>query len=182
MISSKLYVWLRGNTVLSTVLLFLTAILLYMPFITTVVSLHISFFLLGLSTAITDTGCQIMTRKLHGSKAGPWLGANTVVFGISGALVPLIGYLTDSLFPQYAILSGVSCVVGVFLIVLPAPERFEGLLEVRRCEGLWSLDILAYTSSYWGKPLFLLPKIKEQSEPPLVPTFCTKFSLGLDNR
>lgn len=129
-VSSKLYLWIRGNTVMSATLLLLTAVLMYMPFITSVISLHSAFFVLGLCTAITDTGCQIMTRKLHGSKAGPWLGANTVVFGISGALVPLIGYMTGSLFVQYVILSAVSCGTAAFLIVLPAPEKYEGLLEV----------------------------------------------------
>lgn len=115
---------------MSLVLLFLTAVLMYMPFITSVMILHVAFFALGLCTAITDTGCQIMTRKLHGAKAGPWLGANTVVFGISGALVPLIGYLTGSIFIQYVILAAVSCLVASFLIILPAPEKYEGLLEV----------------------------------------------------
>lgn len=116
---------------MSIVLLILTAVLMYMPFISSVYTLHGAFFGLGLCTAITDTGCQIMTRKLHGAKAGPWLGANTVVFGISGALVPLIGYLTGSLFVQYVILAAVSCLVAAFLIILPAPEKYEGLLEVR---------------------------------------------------
>lgn len=129
-VSSKLYLWMRGNNVMSVILLLLTAVLLYMPYITSVYILHGAFFVLGLCTAITDTGCQIMTRKLHGAKAGPWLGANTVVFGISGALVPLIGYLTGSLFVQYVILSTVSCLTAVFLIILPAPEKYEGLLEV----------------------------------------------------
>lgn len=118
---------------MSFVLLFLTTVLMYMYFITSVVILHGAFFALGLCTAITDTGCQIMTRKLHGAKAGPWLGANTVAFGVSGALVPLIGYLTGSLFIQYVILATVSCMVAAFLIVLPAPEKYEGLLEVSRC-------------------------------------------------
>ncbi|CAM9449177.1 unnamed protein product [Ectocarpus sp. 6 AP-2014] len=131
-VSSKLYLWMRGNNVMSIVLLLLTAVLIYMPFITSVYTLHFAFFVLGLCTAITDTGCQIMTRKLHGAKAGPWLGANTVVFGISGALVPLIGYLTGSLFVQYIILSAVSCATAVFLIILPAPEKYEGLLEERK--------------------------------------------------
>ena len=129
-VSSKLYLWYRGNNVMSVILLLLTGVLLYMPEITSVYTLHGAFFVLGLCTAITDTGCQIMTRKLHGSKAGPWLGANTVVFGISGALVPLIGYLTGSLFIQYVILSAVSCATAAFLIILPAPEKYEGLLEV----------------------------------------------------
>lgn len=131
-VSSKLYKWIRGNTVMSLVLLLLTAVLMYMPFISSVMILHVAFFALGLCTAITDTGCQIMTRKLHGAKAGPWLGANTVVFGISGALVPLIGYLTGSIFVQYVILAAVSCLVASFLIILPAPEKYEGLLEVSR--------------------------------------------------
>eukprot|EP00752_Nemacystus_decipiens_P010278 g9159.t1 len=131
-VSSKLYLWMRGNTVMSIILLLLTSVLVYMPFITSVYVLHAAFFVLGLCTAITDTGCQIMTRKLHGAKAGPWLGANTVVFGISGALVPLIGYLTGSLFVQYVILSAVSCATAAFLIVLPPPEKYEGLLEERK--------------------------------------------------
>lgn len=131
-VSSKLYLWMRGNNVMSIVLLLLTGILMYMPFITSVITLHAAFFVMGLCTAITDTGCQIMTRKLHGSKAGPWLGANTVVFGISGALVPLIGYMTGSLFIQYVILASVSCMTAAFLIILPAPEKYEGLLEERK--------------------------------------------------
>lgn len=131
-VSSKLYLWMRGNNVMSIVLLLLTGILMYMPFITSVITLHAAFFVMGLCTAITDTGCQIMTRKLHGSKAGPWLGANTVVFGISGALVPLIGYMTGSLFIQYVILASVSCMTAAFLIILPAPEKYEGLLEVSK--------------------------------------------------
>lgn len=149
-VSAKLYLWVRGNTVMSVVLLFLTGVLVYMPFITTITLLHISFFVLGLCTAITDTGCQIMTRKLHGTKAGPWLGANTVSFGISGALVPLIGYLTGSLFAQYIILSVVSLLVAAFLIVLPAPEKYEGLLEVRCLlqPGLYSNATLLLHSTF----------------------------------
>ncbi|CAM9842420.1 unnamed protein product [Scytosiphon promiscuus] len=144
MVSSKLYLWMRGNNVMFAVLFNLTGVLLYMPFITSVISLHASFFVLGLCTAITDTGCQIMTRKLHGSKAGPWLGANTVVFGISGALVPLIGYITGSLFVQYVILSAVSCLTAAFLMILPAPEKYEGLLEERKkMPAAREVDVLA---------------------------------------
>jgi hypothetical protein len=49
--------------------------------------LHVLFAGLGFGTAVTDTGCQIMTRKAHGKRAGPWLGGNTVTFGVAGALV-----------------------------------------------------------------------------------------------
>jgi hypothetical protein len=37
-----------------------------------------------------------MTRKVHGIKAGPWLGANTVVFGVAGALIPLVDVISES--------------------------------------------------------------------------------------
>ncbi|CAM9797586.1 unnamed protein product [Phaeothamnion confervicola] len=124
--SAKLYRWFGGNNVMTASLSALTSWLLYMPFITNVPMLHVAFFGLGLCTAITDTGCQIMTRKVHGIGAGPWLGANTVAFGISGALVPLLAYLTGSLFVQYAILATVGLIVAMFLLVLPPPESQPG--------------------------------------------------------
>ena len=64
-----------------------------------------------------------MTRKLHGKEAGPWLGANTVAFGISGAIVPLIEIATENLYAQYYILSVI--IFGVTLLVAlgPNPER-----------------------------------------------------------
>ncbi|CAN0166954.1 unnamed protein product [Ectocarpus sp. 4 AP-2014] len=96
--------------------------LLLVPLANTVGSLHLSFFSLGFLTAIVDAGCQLMTRRLHGSAAGPWLGANTVSFGLSGAFSPLIGLLTGSLVVEYAILASVAFLIGCFLVVLPSPD------------------------------------------------------------
>ncbi|KAH8071731.1 hypothetical protein JL721_4233 [Aureococcus anophagefferens] len=95
----------RGNHIMVVVLLALSAVLLYMPFVHDVWVLHVTWFLMGLCTATLDTGCQIMTRKVHGVHAGPWLGANTVCFAIAGALVPLIEIITGELFAQYATLA-----------------------------------------------------------------------------
>jgi len=95
----------RGNAVMIVVLLLLSVVLLYMPFVREVWVLHATWFLLGACTATLDTGCQIMTRKVHGVHAGPWLGANTVCFAIAGALVPLIEIVTGELFAQYATLA-----------------------------------------------------------------------------
>ena len=95
----------RGNAVMVVVLLLLSIVLLYMPFVRDVWVLHATWFLLGACTATLDTGCQIMTRKVHGVHAGPWLGANTVCFAIAGALVPLIEIVTGELFAQYATLA-----------------------------------------------------------------------------
>ena len=59
----------RGNAVMVVVLLLLSVVLLYMPFVRDVWVLHATWFLLGACTATLDTGCQIMTRKVHGVHA-----------------------------------------------------------------------------------------------------------------
>ena len=71
-------------------------------------------------TATLDTGCQIMTRKVHGVHAGPWLGANTVCFAIAGALVPLIEIVTGELFAQYATLATISVLNAAALYETPS--------------------------------------------------------------
>ena len=53
----------RGNAVMVVVLLLLSVVLLYMPFVRDVWVLHATWFLLGACTATLDTGCQIMTRS-----------------------------------------------------------------------------------------------------------------------
>ena len=120
--SSKLYLWFQGNYVLTGSLTFLTILLLCLPFNESVAMLHILFLLLGVGTAVTDTGCQIMTRKLHGKTAGPWLGANTVAFGISGALVPLVEIITTNLIAQYYVICFFVLAVALFVYFGPNPE------------------------------------------------------------
>ena len=115
----------RGNHIMVVVLLALSAVLLYMPFVHDVWVLHVTWFLMGLCTATLDTGCQIMTRKVHGVHAGPWLGTNTVCFAIAGALVPLIEIITGELFAQYATLATISVLNAAALYAAPHPETPE---------------------------------------------------------
>ncbi len=121
--SAKLYRSFPGNIVMTISLAFITAILCILPFNKSYELLHIYFLLLGLNTAITDTGCQIMTRKLHGKAAGPWLGANTVAFGISGALVPIIEILTSKLSIQYYIISAIVGFIALWIGAGPNSEK-----------------------------------------------------------
>lgn len=120
--SAKLYFWFYGNSVMMVALIFLSLLLFTLPFVPSVVLLHIHFLFLGLGTAVVDTGCQIMTRKIHKKEAGPWLGANTVAFGISGSLVPILEFISSSLYVQYTILMLVSLAVMGVLFVSPNPE------------------------------------------------------------
>ncbi len=120
--SPKLYRLARGKITVSVTLFLLAANLLVVPLADNAGALHLTFLALGFLTAIVDAGCQLMTRRLHGSAAGPWLGANTVSFGLGGAFSPLIGWLTGSLVVEYAILATVTFLIGCFLVVLPSPD------------------------------------------------------------
>ena len=122
-VSAKLYKWFPGNYVILFGLISICLLLVALPFVSSDIVLHIFFMFLGLMTAITDTGCQIMTRKLHGKQAGPWLGANTVSFGISGAFVPIIEIFTASLFIQYFSMSGIVLLVALIIGLGPNPEK-----------------------------------------------------------
>lgn len=131
-VSPKLYKLARGKATISVVLFLLAANLLLVPLVGNAGTLHLSFLTIGFLTAITDAGCQLMTRRLHGSAAGPWLGANTVSFGLGGAFAPLIGWLTGSLVVEYAILATVAFLIGCFLVVLPRPDVEPAPQEVGR--------------------------------------------------
>lgn len=132
LISAKLYTWVRGKIAVSVTLFLLAVSLIWMPLARDVGTLHLNFLAIGFLTAIVDTGCQLMTRRLYGSAAGPWLGANTVAFGLCGAISPLIGWLTGSLVVEYSILAAVTFIIGFVLVVLPRPDSQPSLREVIR--------------------------------------------------
>lgn len=103
--SSELFRRLPGDLVLMAGLLGIATLLHALPSTTSTAQLYVYFFLLGLCSAIDDTGCNILTRRLRGRKAGPWLGANGISFGMSAAIVPLIESITSDFSTQYLLLS-----------------------------------------------------------------------------
>jgi hypothetical protein len=66
---------------------------------------------------------QIMTRKVHGVHAGPWLGANTVVFGVAGALVPIVDIITSDLLTMCSVISTINVITLVVICAAPHPEE-----------------------------------------------------------
>ncbi len=121
-ISAKFYKWFYGNTVMIGGIIVIAAVLLSLVYNKSSVLLHVLFAILGVCTALVDTGVQIQTRKLHGLNAGPWLGANTVCFGCSGAIVPLIEMFIDRESIEFFILSALTLFVGVALFSMPPVE------------------------------------------------------------
>jgi len=69
-----------------------------------------------------DTGCQIMTRKMHGKFAGPWLGANAAAFGLAGAAVPLVEDISQHIAVELTALAVV--VLGASMLVFAAPDAY----------------------------------------------------------
>jgi len=120
LLSAALYHEFPGNRIIALALLVIFFILLLLPHNTSYIILHVYFFLLGFSTAITDTGCQIMTRKLHGEFAGPWLGANTVAFGLTGAVVPLVVLFAEDVEEQFALLASVVFLICALTVLSPS--------------------------------------------------------------
>ena len=116
--SSKLYLWYPGNEVLAASLFMVVVMLIALPSCRSFPLLHFYYFICGLGTAITDTGCQIMTRKVQGNNAGPWLGANTVAFGLCGALVPLMEMFTKRLYETFLSLAFVTLLAVVLVKLL----------------------------------------------------------------
>ena len=155
MVSPKLYTWARGKITIAVALFLLAANLLLVPLVGNAGTLHLMFLTIGFVTAIVDAGCQLMTRRLHGSAAGPWLGANTVSFGLGGAFAPLIGWLTGRLMVEYAILATVAFLIGCFLVVLPRPDVEPAPHEVG--ESRFGVSSLVLLSTGVVEGVLLLP-------------------------
>lgn len=105
LLSSKIFQWIQGDRILMCGLTVIAGVLALIPSSSSDKQLYIYFFILGLCSAINDTGCNILVRRLRGKQAGPWLGANGISFGMSAAVVPIIELISDDFATQYYILA-----------------------------------------------------------------------------
>lgn len=96
---------IKGENVLIAGLLLISSIIFLIPYSTSSTQLYIYFALLGICSAINDTGVNILTRQLHGKEAGPWLGANGIAFGMSASVVPIVESLSSGFQQQHNILA-----------------------------------------------------------------------------
>ena len=142
-VCAKLYKWFPGNFVMTASLALLMLLLAILPYNKYEVLLHFYFFCLGFGTAITDTGCQLMTRKLHGRRAGPWLGLNATIFGLSAALVPLLDVFAPDPFTQYYILAGIVACSSAFMLLVSLEDQSQ-----RQEEAEFSPLVRPHSSHY----------------------------------
>lgn len=135
---SKIFALYNGHDVLTAALASISLCLMVMPFSVWVGELHLFFFILGAGTAVVDTGCQLMTRRLHGSNAGPWLGANAAVFGISAACVPLMEMVTTDIFTRYISFSAVALFASSLTIYISSIECMSNYHSIPITKGTGS--------------------------------------------
>mmetsp|Transcript_47109 Transcript_47109/g.94297 ORF Transcript_47109/g.94297 Transcript_47109/m.94297 type:complete len:411 (-) Transcript_47109:60-1292(-) len=123
--------------------------------------LHMWYAVTGLLHAATDVGTQILTRRLFGKEAAPWLAFHLFSFSLFGVFASMIYFLPDLWWQDvataiFAILAAAWC-IGVRLIFGNthaaegyAPKEDEGIL---RWEMKWKgleIDWLLMTVVFWS--------------------------------
>ena len=111
-LSPYIYENMKGDTMIFIGLLVMCPVLILVPSCWEAYQFYILYFILGLCAAINETGCTNLTRELRGKDAGPWLGANSISFGMSAAIVPLVESLSSILIIQYFFLAGLIFLVS----------------------------------------------------------------------
>ena len=123
MVSPVLYAHYNGKHMLSVTSTVTVAILYWMPYCTDYYLLHAAYFALGMITSVTETGSQLMMIKFHGPEAGPWCGANSMAFCVSGIIVPAVQMISPDLYTEYTCYAAFVAFSAVWVIMCPDPEK-----------------------------------------------------------
>jgi predicted MFS family arabinose efflux permease len=123
MASSVLYGQYHGKHMLCVTSVMTVLILYWMPYCTDYYLLHGAYFALGMITSVTETGSQLMMIKFHGPEAGPWCGANSMAFCISGIIVPAVQMITTDLHVEYNCYAAFVAFSALWVILCPDPEK-----------------------------------------------------------
>ena len=123
LMSSVLYGMYNGKHMLCVTSVVTVLILYGLPYCRDFYLLHLAYFSLGMITSVTETGSQLMMIKFHGSEAGPWCGANSMSFCVSGIIVPAVQMVTTDIYDQYNCYAAFVGFSAVWMIVCPDPEK-----------------------------------------------------------
>lgn len=125
------------------------AVLLWIPLISTLSQLHISYFLIGALTSIISSGSILLLRKIHKDRAGPWLGALGAALVSAGMIVPCVQMLVGSMMAQFCMYSAIIVVFALWLRVLPnmREDVYSGERETPGMIGRLSDVVLGYRGS-----------------------------------
>lgn len=126
--SSVLYAQFKGKHMLIATSCVTVAVLFWMPYCRDYYLLHMAYFLLGFITSVTETGSQLMMIKFHGANAGPWCGANSMSFCVSGIVVPAVQMVTSDLYSEYFCYASFVAFSAIWIICCPDPEK-NGRIE-----------------------------------------------------
>ena len=94
-------------------------VLLWIPYIFSLVELHVAYFLIGALTSVISSGSILLLRKIHRDKAGPWLGALGAALVSAGMIVPCVQMLGGTLRAQFCLYCAIITLGASWLRVLP---------------------------------------------------------------
>mmetsp|Transcript_26783 Transcript_26783/g.27021 ORF Transcript_26783/g.27021 Transcript_26783/m.27021 type:complete len:431 (-) Transcript_26783:167-1459(-) len=127
LISIPLCKYLKGNNVLIISLMLTGLVISLLPQCRSSFHLHFLFLCLGLSTSVTDFGCQILTYRLHVKSSILWLGGNSISFGVYGAIAPLTQLLFHRINEQYIVIIILTVIICLILALAPEGETHPSM-------------------------------------------------------
>lgn len=150
------------NAVRSLIILHMVTlmVMLWLPFITEEISLHIAYFLVGFVTAVIQAGAMVLLRKYHKEAAGPWLGAFGAAFCSAGLIVPAVQLCIPSLHGQFYAFSFIVFLGLLWLVLLPHIKEdihwhhyhVHEIVPVDQQPGHASVEVELANSSVYSSP------------------------------
>jgi predicted MFS family arabinose efflux permease len=95
------------------------AAMIWIPYIDSLMSLHIAYFVIGAVTSLISAGSILLLRKIHREHAGPWLGALGAALVSAGIIVPVVQMGVGPFRDQFFIYALLVMLGAVWLRLLP---------------------------------------------------------------
>jgi len=120
----------NGNRLLAAGLFFLAVFNALVPFVYTLWAMLLVFLLQGVSLGFIDCGCNLLTIRLHGEGAAPWLQALHFWWAVGALCSPLLGAAATDYTPNdpdlsFYITAAFVAVTSIGPLVLPTPLGSE---------------------------------------------------------
>jgi len=121
-LGSKVISCCSPQFILMTTMIFISALLFLIPFLSNVGIFEAVYFGFGLLIPISEAAVQFLTCRVHNSKAGLWLQANNVAMWCAPVVVPLLHFYLG-LVQEYFFLGGFASFVIFLLAWVPADKK-----------------------------------------------------------
>jgi len=124
-LSGRIYDRVPGHRYMSGVIVLLGIIIAFVPVATTLWTLLVIVFVLGITKGSLDVGCNTLLLWIHNEKVGPFMNGLHAFFGIGSFIAPLIVArviaATGDIYWVYWFFAIVSFPIAAWIWSLPSP-------------------------------------------------------------